>query len=362
MAFGTRNKTMKPFPCTANRAAAIAVRVFLIVAMLPLTLPGPVSGADPAQGGVLVEKARKQLTLSGYTRSRTTMTVASEVPGKVLQVNYDVGQAIGKQPFIEIDATFTNFQIDQIETSLEKLRVVKSRSASRTTYLEKEYQRIVRLRQSDVTSESRFDAAAEELTQARLEQQSTDIEMAALQTRLKELRERRSRHRIFAPRGWIVVNRQVEPGEIIATGSPLAKVADYTQLVVPLFVSAGELAALESKRDIRLSLEGELVKAAINWVNPEFDERTRKLAVELVVPAYGGSHRGGLLAELSLSIETDGLMVPKSAVSERYENPRVTLKSNGRSIPVVILGEDNGHVIIAETADLTPGTELQQNP
>ncbi len=353
---------MKLFPCTVNRAAVTAAGIFLIVVLLSSIPSGPVLGADQPQGAVLVEKARKQVTLSGYTRSRTKMTIASEVPGKVLQVNYDVGQTIGKQPFIEIDATFINFQIEQIETSLEKLRVIKSRSTSRTTYLEKEYQRIVRLRQSDVTSESRFDAAAEELTQARLEQQSTDIEMAALQTQLKELRERRSRHRIFAPRGWIVVNRQVESGEIIATGSPLAQVADYTQLVVPLFVSAGELAALEAKRDIRLKLDGVPVKAEINWVNPEFDERTRKLAVELIVPAYNGPRRGGLLAELSLSIETDGLMVPKSAVSDRYENPRVILKSDGRSIPVVILGEDNHHVLIAKTADLGPGMELQPNP
>ena len=340
----------------------MAVGMFMIVAMLSLAPPGPVLGADQPKGIALVEKASKQITLSGYTRSRTKMTVASEVPGKVLQVNYDVGQVIGKQPFIEIDATFINFQIEQIETSLEKLRVVKSRSASRTAYLEKEYQRIVRLRQSDVTSESRYDAAAEELTQARLEQQSTDIEIAALQTQLKELRERRSRHRIFAPRGWVVVKRQVEPGEIIATGNPLAQVADYTQLVVPLFVSAGELAALEAKRDIRLILEDVPAKAEVNWVNPEFDERTRKLAVELIVPAYTGPHRGGLLAELTLSIETDGLMVPKSAVSDRYENPRVILKSNGRSIPVVILGEDNGHVLIAKTTDLGPGMELQPNP
>jgi RND family efflux transporter MFP subunit len=334
----------------------------VLAAALLLATPNCVSGAEPLQGSVRVEKAVKQVTLSGYTRSRAKMTVASEVAGKVLQVNYDVGQAIGKQPFIEIDATFIDFQIEQIEASLKKLSVAKSRSASRMAYLEKEYQRIAHLRQSDVTSESRYDAAAEELTQARLELDSTDVEIAALQTQVKELRERRGRHRIFAPAGWIVVERGVEPGEIIITGSPLARVADYTQLVVPLFVSAVELAALEREREHVLSLEGTPVKAAINWINPEFDERTRKLAVELIISAYEGLRRGGLLAELSLDIETDGLMVPKAAVSDLYENPRVILKSNGRSIPVVILGESEGLVLIAKTSELAPGMELSPKP
>jgi RND family efflux transporter MFP subunit len=352
---------MKSVPFTSMRAAPLTAATVLAAALLLATLI-PVSGAEQSQGSVRVEKALKKVTLSGYTRSRTKMTVSSEVAGKVLQVNYDVGKTIGKQPFIEIDATFIDFQIEQIEISLKKLSVVKSRSTSRMTYLEKEYQRIAHLRRSDVTSESRYDAAAEELTQARLELESTNVEIASLQTQLKELRERRGRHRIYAPQGWIVVERKVEAGEIIATGSPLAQVADYTQLAVPLFVSAGELAALERKREIVLSLEGAPVKAAINWINPEFDERTRKLAVELIIPAYDGPRRGGLLAELSLDIEIDGLMVPKSAVSDLYENPRVTLKSNGRSIPVVILGESGGHVLIAKTGELAPGMELAPKP
>jgi RND family efflux transporter MFP subunit len=334
----------------------------ILAAALLLATLNCVSAAEPLQENLRVEKALKPVTLSGYTRSRDKMTVASEVAGKVLQVNYDVGQAIGTQPFIEIDATFIDFQIEQIETSLKKLSVAKLRSASRTAYLEKEYQRIAHLRKSDVTSESRYDAAAEELTQARLELESTDVEIAALKTQQKELSERRNRHRIHGPQGWIVVERRVEPGEIITAGSPLARVGDYTQLVVPLFVSAGELAALEREHDIVLSLEGTPVKAAINWINPEFDERTRKLAVELIISAHEGPRRGGLLAELTLDIETDGLMVPTSAVSDLYENPRVTLKSNGRSIPVVILGESEGRVLIAKTSELAPGMELSPKP
>jgi RND family efflux transporter MFP subunit len=325
-----------------------------------LLLPAAVEpqADEPRSTIAKVERARKQVTLSGYTRSRAKMTVASEVAGKVLRVNYDVGHTIDKQPFIVIDTTFINFQIEQVETSLKKLTIAQSRSISRVSFLQKEYQRIARLRQSDVTSESRYDAAVEELAQARLESQSTEAEIAALKTQLKELREKRNRHSIYVPRDWIVVEKKIEPGEIIATGQPLAQVADYTQLVVPLFVSAKELEALESRAQLNIMVEGEPAQATVNWVNPEFDERSRKLAVELILPSYSGPHRGGLLTEMSLEIQADELMVPKTAISDRYENPRVTLKSNGQSIPIVILDEDGSYVLIARNHELAPGMEL----
>ena len=113
---------------------------------------------------------------------------------------------------------------------------------------------------------------------------------------------------------------------------------------------------------VTLTLEGSPVTAAVNWINPEFDEHTRKLAVELVIPVHDGPHRGGLLAELTLEVETAGLMVPRVSVSDRYENPRVRLKSDGRSIPVVILGENGPHLLIARNQDLAPGMELAPNP
>jgi multidrug efflux pump subunit AcrA (membrane-fusion protein) len=320
-----------------------------------------VAGLDAhAQKSLVVEAARKSVTLNGYTRSAAKMKVTSEVAGKVLAVHYDVGQTIGEKPFVEIDPTFIQFQIDQVIWTLKKLRVVKERAASRLTYLEKEFQRIDQLLKGDATTRTRFDAAEEELDQARLELMNTDMEIGQLKSRRNELLERRKRHKVMAPRGWVVVDRHIEPGEIVAAGALLARAADFEHLVVPIFVSGEELDAIRRSGPLSIQLEGMPAEAALNWVNPEFDERTRKLPIELAIHGYKGPRRGGLLTELILEVASQGLMVPKAAVKNRFNNPRVILRENGPTVPIIILGEDNGHIHIAHHSMLSPGTRLQE--
>ena len=318
------------------------------------------AGAAFAADSATVQPALNNVTLTGYTRSNTTQILASEVSGRVLHVHYDVGGAIGKAPFLEVDPVFIDFQIEQTQWSLEKLRVARERNASRAAYLDKEFRRIDRLHEDHVATQSNWDAAAEELVQARLVLQTTDVELKALSVQLEELKERRRRYRLPAPEGWIVVHRQVEPGEIIAAGTPLGQVADFTRLVVPLFVSGPELDALREPERLSVTVAGRPAQARINWVNPEFDERTRKWAVELALLDYRGEAMGGLLTELTFEVATEGLMVPRSAVVQRYDNPFVVLQADGRKVPVVVLGETADHVLIADHALLKPGMALRQ--
>jgi multidrug efflux pump subunit AcrA (membrane-fusion protein) len=312
-----------------------------------------------AEEPLVVKEARQNITLSGYTRGRTKQALASEVAGKVVKVHYDVGQTVGPLPFVEIDPTFIDFQIAQAQQALEKLKLAKSRNASQTDFLQKEFERADALHRDNVAPLARWEAAAEQLTQARLALQTTEAEISSLNIQLKELKERRARHRVMAPAGWVIVQRRVEPGEIIAAGTPLGQAADFTKLVVPLFVSGQELAAIEQLKSIAVRVEGQPARAKINWINPEFDERTRKLAIELVVLEYRGAQRGGLLTELTIEVAAGGLMVPKAAVVQRYDNPAVVLKADGRTVPVSILGENGEHILINQTAALRPGMELQ---
>jgi multidrug efflux pump subunit AcrA (membrane-fusion protein) len=345
-------------------------------------LAGLIAGGTVwAQDSLLVETAHKSITLSGYTRSRTKQTLAAEVTGKVLKVNYDVGQVVGDKPFLEIDPTFIDFQIDQARLTLQKLKVAKNRTQSQKDYLQTEFARIDRLRQGKVTTRAKWDASAEDLKQAELSLQTNDLEIKSLALRLKELEERRSRHALMAPKGWIVVQRKVEPGEIIASGVPLGQVADFTQLVVPLFVSSQQLTAikkqdqshvpmkeklsellstdLDSDRNpLYITVEGKPARGRLKWVNPDFDERSRKLAIEVAVVGFKGDVRGGLLTEITIDVPSDGLMVPKAAVSRRYDNPNVILKKDGKTVPVTILDENQGYFIIAATKNLAVGMAL----
>jgi len=313
-----------------------------------------------AQQDLVVQPARRDITLTGYTRSKTTATLSSEVAGRVLQINYDDGQVIGKLPFLNIDPTFIDLEISSTRHSLEQLKITRKKRRSRVDYLDKEFRRIENLFGRGSSPESRLDTSREDADQARFDLEAVGVEIAIVQTRLQELRERKSRHTIRAQPGWIVVAKLVEEGELVTVNTPVARIADFEHLVVPLSISAQELAAIQQLTpEFDVLLNDKPARAAVNWINPEFDEKTRKLSIELILRSYPGPKRGGLTCRLALQTAAEGLWVPKQAVISRYENPRVFLKESGAEVRVLELGQTENHLIIADDPRLTPGTQLR---
>ncbi len=317
------------------------------------------SGSVTASDTLTVLRAARKVVLTGYTRHVTTRTVSAEISGKVSKVNYDIGGQVGSEPFIELDTTFIKYQIRIAEQSLDLAEVSVKQARARAAYLRKEASRIESLRKEDMVSESRRDAIIRDLNLAVLDLEAALSERTVLKTELDELLERRRRHSIYAPRGWIVTGRNVEETENVRQGVPLARVSDYSELVVPLYVSPEELAAIRSLPAVfNAELEGAPVTASIKWVNPEFVEKTRKLGIKLIIRKYNGIKIGGLKLSLPVHLKTEGLYIPGAAVSMRYENPTVTLKDTGEKVRLIILGSAGDYLIAADDVRLSPGTVL----
>ncbi|MFP4308683.1 MAG: efflux RND transporter periplasmic adaptor subunit [Desulfococcaceae bacterium] len=320
-----------------------------------LLCAAPVSARET----VRVEPARKKIELTGFTRSAAVMTLAPEVSGRVASVHYDVGDAVGEIPFVEIDPTFIDFQIQAIREALKQVEAAKEKNESSVAFNKKELARYQRLLRADGATEVQRDQAQENLNQARLDAARLAAETAELEVKLAEQLERKARHQLFAPEGWVLIDRRVEPGELVDAGTPVGRAADYRTLTVPLAVSGAELDAIREMPEVfEARLEGEPVETRLGWVNPEFDERTRKLAVELLLENYDGPRRGGLRFSLPLQVPAEGVWIAKSAVVNRHENPRVTLKTGGETVNIMVLGESDGHFIVAKDPRLGVGTEL----
>jgi len=318
-------------------------------------------GLNTAFSGILpvISRAEKQIVLTGFTRSETTMVLSSEVSGKIIEIHYDIGETIGKKPFVSIDPTFIDFQINQTHQSITEIKIAEKMALQNIRYLKKEFERIDFLHKGDRATEVKRDEAENNLIQAQLKMDELSSRRHMLEITLKELNEKKKRHHIFAPSGWIVVDRQIEVGEIISPSVQLARIANYQHLVVPLSVSSKELHAIQCLPKIfQAEVNENKVQAKINWINPEFNETTRKLSIEIILQNYSGQKRGGLSFSLPLNIKAEGLLVPKIAVTRAYDNPRITLKLSGETINVEVLGESGDHVIIAYDSRLKPGMEV----
>ncbi len=306
-----------------------------------------------------VKQAYKEVLLTGFTRSVRHITVSSEVNGKVIGVNYEEGDVIKDQPFIEIDPTFINLSIKAWKNTINRTNVKIQSIKSRIDYLEKEYKRVNSLFKKSLVSEEMRDEIRQDLDQAKFDVSFTVNEKRSLEIELKELEERRKRYTINMPEGFVITQKNIEPGDIIEVGKELARVSDYRQLVVPLSVSREQLKALEEfGSGFHAMVEGKEVDASIKWLNPAFDDKTRKFKIELEIKNYEGYHRGGLQFTVSLKIPDQGIMIPKAAVIERYDHPKVELM-NGDIVNLILLEESADFLIAAYDKRLEHGTRLK---
>jgi multidrug resistance efflux pump len=113
------------------------------------------------------------------------VTLSSEVGGRVIKINYDDGQVIGKLPFLSIDPTFIDLEISSTEQTLEQLKITHHKRRSRVGYLEKEFRRIDNLFRRGSSPESRRDTAREDVDQAQLDFKAIGVEIAVTKTRLR---------------------------------------------------------------------------------------------------------------------------------------------------------------------------------
>ena len=175
-------------------------------------------GAGHAEEGFRVEKATKEVVLRGYTRSIKRAVISAEVGGRVVQVNYEVGDVLSKTPFARLDSVFVDFDIQSTRLAISQLGIQIKQIDSRIAYLEKDDHRKERLFVKGRTTEVIRDAASQALDQAMLDRKRLMAQQQALEVTLKRQREEKFRYTISGPEGWIVTDRRVEQGEVIQAG------------------------------------------------------------------------------------------------------------------------------------------------
>ncbi|KMY69307.1 hypothetical protein AAU61_04885 [Desulfocarbo indianensis] len=316
----------------------------------------PPRAAEPASPAAAkprlteAKPAAQAATLTGFTRARAEMKLISEVAGRCLKVEADVGQTIGEDGvFARLDATFTKLEL---ETNL----VEQARLKSRLGYLEKDLQRTRTLVAKKSQAQAKLDGEEQEFDQARLQ-------LRGLQIQEKTLRERLARHQIRAPQGWQVMERSVEPGQWVGSGAEVGRAGDFRTLLVPLALTSEEYAALRNGGDIVLHLPaaGQKVSARVYRVSPAFDPATRKINLDLAIEDGLNHKRGGLRAELVLNMPdpSGAVLVPASAVKVRYQETWL-LRPDGSQVKVMVLGPgpENDTLRVA-SPEIRPGQQFQ---
>jgi membrane fusion protein (multidrug efflux system) len=273
------------------------------------------------------------------------VTMTAELPGLVREIAFQSGASVRKgQVLVKLD------------TSTEEAQLAAS--VAQASLAEVSLERAPTLRQSESTSQAELDAAEARAKQAR----------AAVAT----IRTTIAKKTIRAPFDGRISIRQVELGQILAPGTPIASLQSVSPIHADFWLPQQALAELHPGEKVRLRADpfkDAEWEGAITTVNPEVDVATRNVRVRATFPNSDGRLRPGMFANVEVvSAERRPVVViPATAVIfAPYGDSVYALeeKDGGKGAKTTVvrqkfvrLGERRGD-FVAVTSGLSPGEAI----
>lgn len=220
------------------------------------------------------------------------VTLTAELPGTVREIAFRSGASVRTgEVLVRLDTSTERAQLDaaQAELSLAKLSLDRTRT----------------LRESESTSQADLDAAAARERQAA-------AQVAALEATI-------AKKTIRAPFDGRISIREVELGQVLAPGTPIASLQSVSPIHVDFWLPQQALADVHPGQKVLVRTDvfpGAAWDGEVTTVNPEVDVATRNVRVRATLPNPDGRLRPGMFANVEVLApkKRDVLVVPATAV------------------------------------------------
>lgn len=304
--------------------------------------PQPISVRTAQASTRVVERSRM---VTGSLRADETVSLSSEVAGRVKSIHFDFGQPVrAGQVVAELDATEYRLQVERARANLQQAlaRVGLTLSSAENTVPEStpairqaqaqledarmKFERSQRLvKTGDISQESFI--AAEKAYQAR--QAAFDAQQDDMMTQLATIRALRADLKlaekkvrdcsVVAPFDGSITEKQVSPGQYIKENVAILTLVKTSPL--RLMVEIPESTSAEVRVGTTLafttdSAPGETFTAAVRQLNPSLDSKARVLTAEARIEKPDVRLRPGSFVQVRLITDknTSVLSIPRSAI------------------------------------------------
>jgi RND family efflux transporter MFP subunit len=329
--------------------------------------PAPVEVAPIERGPMELRR-----TFSGALEAPGQFVVAPKVSGRVERLTVNLADSVSRgQVVAELD---NDEYVQAVAQSRAELAVARANLVEAESALEiavRELDRVVRLRERGVASESNLDTArANRLAKkARLEVARAEVTRA--EASLATARIRLGYTRITAD--WsggkgsrVVAERYVDEGQTVSANTPLLRIVELDPVTGVIFATEKDYGKLQPGQGVTLTTDaypGESFDGRILRIAPVFREATRQARVEISVKNPGHRLKPGMFIRATVVLDrvADAVIVPEQALTSRNNRTGVFLvDDDGRSVVwrevrvgireggrVQLLGEElSGRVVI----------------
>jgi RND family efflux transporter MFP subunit len=283
----------------------------------------------------------------GTTYFARVSNVATDIEGLVTKINFDEGDTVKKgDELVLLDFQLLEAEIAGAQAAYEQ-NLVDLENARR------DFARIDGLYEEGSISETDHDSYRSKYM--RLEKNS-----AVLQAKHNKLLISKSKKSLKVPFSGIVVQKSIEVGEWVAKGGKVAVVADDSKIDVEVDVPMEILENLEKGREVRIRINSWEFDGKYTAFIPRGDIATRTFTAKFSLDNPDGIVEGlEALVSLPKGSETEGLLVPRDSIVDKYGKTMVfrVVDSKAVEVPVQVAGYVGLQAVVTSEG-LAPGQEI----
>jgi RND family efflux transporter MFP subunit len=215
---------------------------------------------------------------------------------------------------------------------------------------EREYRRIVNLRNKKITSEAELDTidakyktfqAKLKVAKAQLTQKEAELRMAKVRlayTQIKVPDNHRSRLRV-------VGERFVDEGAMLASNNPIVSILDIGTLTAVIYVIERDYAKIQPGLEATAATDafpGRTFPGRVIRIAPLLKEKSREARVEIEIPNEQKLLKPGMFVRVEIQFQKhdNATVVPTAALVKRNGTPGVfiadTQQNSARFVPVTV--------------------------
>ena len=318
----------------------------------------PAAGAADASavqtGPVQYREVEQTYAAEGVVEAVKQSTVAAQISGRVVAVNFDVGDSVKKgQVIVRIDPT----EVNQLYAA-SQAQVAQASAALRNARAQ--YERTRKL------VEQKFMSAAA-MDKAQADYQAAKAQLAVAEAGGGQAAATKGYATVIAPYSGVVSARHVELGEMAVPGKPLMTGFDPRELRVTASMPQYQLDAVRrlASASVEFPALRKRIQAARVTILPAADAQTHTTQVRLDLPAGIEGLYPGMFARAYFAVgRVKKLLIPASAVALRSEvtGAYVVGEAGEPRFRQLRLGEAVGEREVEVLAGVAPGEKVALDP
>lgn len=331
---------------TKKAIAYMAIVVILIAGVIVFRNIGPwaekqndrqVSGSSAISIEVEKVKTMQMLPVSTYDATllaREEGAVGANVPGKVIQITFKEGATVTKgTPLIILDSQDISDQLKAAQAQLTAVKAGLPKAEANISVSQRNYENAKALFEAEAISKNDMTDAetALKVAQADLEALKANIQVA--QQGVVRLQHSLDNMVIKAPLDGIVDEKNVEVGQYVNPGVPLAKVKNISGVDAVIKIAQDDVQKITigQKAQVRISGDSQVYDGTVSYISTAANTASRTFICKVAVPNKDNRIKPGIYAKVAItgSSKVSVLVIPLKAVAGSEGSYYVFTDENG---------------------------------